>query len=201
MHNQAQSNADRYGDDQYGGVDGGRVGGQHRQVRLRNGDEGTQQEADGYDQPELAALGHAGAHVRADLRHGGIAAHGEQRHADNEHQRADEKRQHQVGFHGDKKQAQRCRDQCDGQHGRYGFLAFFKEKLFFSQCFSLSQDQYETLQFELHLIVRYYTIFFLTGTERNVTKIRRKYRRVCLVRAYARFVIRKKPCTFSGFML
>ena len=118
-NDQERTDAKTDGVDQQGAVhNSADLIGQNLQVRLRHGDQNTQDEADDQQQAQLALAGQAGTHMGAHGRHGQVCAQTEQTNAQNQQYGADRKGDQFNGReveHG--RQGQQIDDDRDGQGG------------------------------------------------------------------------------------
>lgn len=97
---------------------------QNLQVRLRNSNGKAEQEADTENQRHILCSGQRRANLAADGRHGLLCAEGKQPHSNDQHHRAYQKAQQQIGAHRRDHEAQQKHYDRDGQHRQRGFNDF-----------------------------------------------------------------------------
>ena len=86
------ADAQRHRPDQHLVGDGGDLIGQNLQVRLRDGDDRTHQKADGDDDDDAVVFKDSGADTLAQRGHGDFGTQLEKAHADNQQDRAHQKK-------------------------------------------------------------------------------------------------------------
>ena len=86
------TDAQRHRPDQHLVGDGGDLIGQNLQVRLRDGDDRTHQKADGDDDDDAVVFKDSGADTLAQRGHGDFGTQLEKAHADNQQDRAHQKK-------------------------------------------------------------------------------------------------------------
>ena len=115
-HDEEQAHACRYRKDQGHVGDGGHLIGQHLQVRLRDGDEEAQQEADPDDEGQAPGLGEHGAHPLAHGGHAHLRAQRKEHDAHNDHGGAQQKAEQDAGGDGGNGKAEHQHNGHNGQH-------------------------------------------------------------------------------------
>lgn len=121
-HEQPDSHAD--GHEQDAAFDMRHGLSQNLQVRLRNSNGKAEQEADTENQRHILCSGQRRANLAADGRHGLLCAEGKQPHSNDQHHRAYQKAQQQIGAHRRDHEAQQKHYDRDGQHRQRGFNDF-----------------------------------------------------------------------------
>ena len=101
---------------------------QNLQVRLRNSNGKAEQEADTENQRHILCSGQRRANLAADGRHGLLCAEGKQPHSNDQHHRAYQKAQQQIGAHRRDHEAQQKHYDRDGQHRQRGFNDFLFDR-------------------------------------------------------------------------
>ena len=98
---------------------------QNLQVRLRNSNGKAEQEADTENQRHILCSGQRRANLAADGRHGLLCAEGKQPHSNDQHHRAYQKAQQQIGAHRRDYETQQKHYDRDGQRRQRGFNDLF----------------------------------------------------------------------------
>ena len=122
-----QEDADTHchGEDERHIGDGGDLFRKHGEIRLRNGDEHSENEAQDQRDPELFGLAHLNADPFAEGRHGHAGAQREQCHPKNQHDRPEEEQDQNAGVQRRDRDAQHQDNGEDRDHAADRFQKFF----------------------------------------------------------------------------